>query len=366
MNEIAITLGSVAILLVLWDAFETIVVPKTVQRRLRVSTIYSNLIWKLWHSLIDRMREGGFRQALLVSFGPSALIFLFAVWAGVLVMAFGAVHWGIGALGESAPLGDYLYYSGVTFFTLGFGDLTPLTPSDKFVAVLEAGTGFGFLAVVIAFIPILYQAFQRRERLIVLMDSRAGSEPTAGELIRRHVEAGALPALTSFLKEAENWAAEQLENYLSYPILAYYRSQHDNQSWLKTSTAIMDACALLLSGTPDIELWQRELRFQARSTFAMLRHVIVDLAYVLGDPPADYAPGRMGTLDREQLGELMAKIGGDQDLCVEKLDSMRGQYEPYLVGLARDLHFTLPAWVALPGAEDNWQLSAWDGDGHFS
>lgn len=358
-------LGAVAVLLVLWDAFETIVVPKTVQRRLRVSTVYSRLIWRAWHALIDRLPEGGLRQALLASFGPIALIFLFAVWAGVLVVAFAFVHFGVSALGDASSLADYLYYSGVTFFTLGYGDLTAVDATGRLLAVVEAGTGFGFLAVVIAYIPILYQAFQRRERLIVLLDARAGSEPTAGELIRRYVEAGTLRSLTSFLREAESWAAEQLETYLSYPILAYYRSQHDTQSWLKSSTALLDACALILSGVPDKEDWQRELRFQAQATFAMLRHVVVDLAYVLDDPPAEYPPSRIGTQDAEQMQAIMRAAGGDVQPCFDRLTEYRAQYEPYLVGLARDLHFTLPAWVAEPDAEDNWQVSAWAGDGHF-
>ena len=138
--------------------------------------------------------------------------------------------------------------SGTTFFTLGYGDLVPTGTWGRALSVAEAGIGFGFLAVMISYLPVLYQAFSRREVTISMLDARAGSPPTAGEFLRRIGEAPC-PAARRFvgrtlLTDWERWAAEVLESHLSYPVLSYYRSQHDNQSWLATLTMILDTSSL--------------------------------------------------------------------------------------------------------------------------
>src|SRR5205814_10455212 len=127
---------------------------------------------------------------------------------------------------------DALYLSGTTFTTLGYGDVTPRTPAARTLSVAEAATGFGFFAVVIGYLPVLYQAFSRREAFIARFDARAGSPPAAGRLLLRTPPTpDGAGCLADFLAEAEQWAAEVLEGHLSFPVLGYYRCQHDNQSW---------------------------------------------------------------------------------------------------------------------------------------
>jgi hypothetical protein len=362
----AIIYGVATILAILWDTFETVVVPKTVQRRMRLSSLYYNLFWNFWHWLVDRVSEGGLRQSMLVSFGPISILFLFFGWASFLVLGFGMIHWGLGDLGGETSLGSSLYFSGVTFFTLGYGDLTPVTSAGRTVAVLQVAAGYGFLAVVIAFVPTYYQAFSRRERFIVMLDSRAGSNPSAGEILRRHAEAGALGSLREWLRDAEIWCADQLENYLSYPILAFYRSQHDDQSWLAAMTAVLDTSAVLIAASECDAPWAKELRFQAEATYAMGRHVIVDLAYPLDEPPAEHPPSRMDPQTERTLCEILERAWEKPDArFFERLAELRMRYEPYLVGIARDLHFVLPPWTAIEGAEDHWQHTAWDSKDHF-
>src|SRR5262249_14902963 len=155
-----------------------------------------------------------------------------------------------------------LYFSGVTFFTLGYGDLTPIGPLGKFLAVLETGLGFGFLAMLISYHPVLTQAFSKREIVISLLDARGGSPPTAAQILIRSHNANSSAALKSDLAAWETWCAELLESCLSFPMLGYYRSQHDNQSWLAALTAILDTCAL------EICRGCGENHHQARLTFA--------------------------------------------------------------------------------------------------
>ena len=165
--------------------------------------------------------------------------------------------------------------SGTTFFTLGLGDVTPATTAGRVLAVTEGGLGFGFLGVVIGYLPVLYQSFSRREAGISLMDARAGSPPTPSEMLRRHAEAGVMESLVEQLHVWEEWAADMMESTLSYPVLAFYRSQHDRESWLSSLITILDTCALIevcLDSTgPNEAPWHKPLRWQAHLTFAMAR-----------------------------------------------------------------------------------------------
>src|SRR5262249_59014024 len=127
---------------------------------------------------------------------------------------------------------------------VALGVATPGAGLVGALVVTEAGLGLGFLAAIIGYLPFIYGSFSKREVDISLLDSRAGPPPTAGELLRRHSYDGGRDALHQLLKDWELWSAELMESHLSYPVLAFFRSQHDNQSWIASLTAILDACAL--------------------------------------------------------------------------------------------------------------------------
>ncbi|OLD24865.1 MAG: metal transporter, partial [Acidobacteria bacterium 13_1_40CM_3_55_6] len=267
-------IGLFLIVVVLWDVFETIVLPRRVTRRFRLTRYFYRSIWQPWSVLARMVRKSKRRETLLSIFGPLSLLMLLIIWAATLVFAFTLIHWAIGSQinSGSATAGFLtdLYYSGTTFSTLGLGDLTPITSAARVITVLEASMGLGLLALVIGYFPVLYQAFSRREANISLLDARAGTPPTAVELLRRHQEADSLPALDELLRDWERWAADLMESHLSYPVLCFFRSQHDNQSWLAALNTVLDACTLVMVGIDGIPKWQAQL------TFKMARHAIVD------------------------------------------------------------------------------------------
>ena len=351
--------GGVLVIATLWDAFETIVLPRRVTRRFRWTRLVFRATWVPW-TLIARHIPRRWREGMLGAFGPLSLILLLGSWAFGLVFGFALLHFGSGshlnAPFQAHGLDTDLYLSGTTLFTLGPGDVIPTTPFARFLLVLESGTGLGFFAIIIGYFPVVYQAFSRREAAISLLDARAGSPPSAAELLRRQAITGRSEDLTELFKEWETWSAELMESHLSYPVLAYYRSQHSNQSWLAALASLLDASALIIA------CGQGACRKQAELTFAMTRHLLVDLAQVLGRPPLPRAEDRLpaGSFTEMEAMLLHAGVGlhFDRD-AVRELHRLRSLYEPYLQALSRYLLFPLPGW--LPSRKsDNWQTTAWN------
>jgi hypothetical protein len=357
--------GSFLLVTVLWDAFETIILPRRVSGRFRLTKFFYRMSWRPWRdgaALLPRRP----REAFLSFYGPLSLLLLLALWGAGIVFAFGMLQWAAGSAlrgeGASPGFGSDLYLSGTTFFTLGMGDITPVTPLAKTMTVMEAGTGFAFLAVVIGYFPVIYQSFSRREQAISLLDARAGSPPTGGELLWRYRWDLQGHAVGALLADWERWAADVLESHLSYPALAYFRSQHYNQSWLGALTAILDACSLVMVAL-DGEVVQ-----QARLTFAMARHAVVDLAQVFntrprpGEPPERMADGEVAALVA-RLSKAGARLreGAVAPDVADRLGELRSLYEPYVAALAGYLAVTLPPWVRTTDRPDNWQTSAWEG-----
>jgi hypothetical protein len=352
--------GAALILIVLGDAFETIILPRRVTRRVSFARIYYQFTWMSWARMIRRLFAGR-RQATYLSFyGPLSLIVLLMLWATGLIIGFGLVHWGSGSIIKSpygtVSFGAYLYLSGTTFFTLGIGDVVPVTTFGRGLVAFEAGMGFGFLALVIGYLPVLNQSFSRREVNISLLDARAGSPPTAGELLRRHSHDRGMEELRQLFHEWERWSAELLESHLSYPVLAYYRSQHDNLSWLEALTAILDASAFV---TVAVE---GPCERQAQLTFAITRHAIVDLAQIFSCKPRKPRQDRLPPDKLEALRSALSTAGlklREGRAVEQKLSELRRMYEPYAYSLSQHMHIPMPPWVMESPRADDWQTSAW-------
>jgi voltage-gated potassium channel Kch len=360
MAILSVAVGVVLILIVLGDAFETIILPRRVTRRVSFARIYYRFTWMSWARMI-RWRFAGKRQANYLSFyGPLSLIVLLMLWATGLVIGFGLVHWGSGSIIRSPEgtisFGTYLYLSGTTFFTLGIGDVVPVTTFGRALVAFEAGMGFGFLALVIGYLPVLNQSFSRREVNISLLDARAGSPPTAGELLRRHSHDRGMEELRQLFHEWERWSAELLESHLSYPVLAYYRSQHDNLSWLEALTAILDASAFVIVAV------EGPCERQAQLTFAITRHAIVDLAQIFSCRPRKPRQDRLPPEKLEALRSALSAAGmklREGRAVEQRLSELRRMYEPYAYSLSQHMHIPMPPWVIESPRADDWQTSAW-------
>lgn len=351
--------GLLIVLIVLWDAFEVIILPRRVTRRLRLARLLIITTWKLYSQWVRRIPNRGRRVQFLGYYGPLTVLMLFVMWAAGLILGFALLQLAFGSqlVATAGGLGfrGILYMSGTTFFTLGLGDVVPRSDAARILTVIEAGIGFGFLASVISYLPVLYGTFSRREARISMLDAWAGSPPAAGELLRRLGRDGE-GLLGPFLQEWERWSAELLESLISYPILGYFRSQHDNQSWVAALTMILDACAILMSSVEEAPK-----RIPAL-TFAMARHAVVDLCQILNAAPEWPDPDRLPPADRARLWvQLRAEGIGVRDdaASAAQFRELREMYEPYVNALSRRLHMPLPTWLGADGVLDNWQRTAW-------
>jgi hypothetical protein len=360
MRLLAVIFGIALIVLVIQDAFETIVLPRRVTRRIRMAVLFYRVARTVGTSLAHLMRSSARRDSFLGYMGPLSLLALLLFWAVLFVLGFGLLMWGLAlplnAPGQSISFLSYLYLSGTTFFTLGLGDVTPLSGVGRFLVVSEVAFGFIFLALVISYVPVIYQAFSRRELRISLLDARAGSPPTAVELLRRNDAGMHTEELRTLLHEWEVWCADILESHLSYPVLAYYRSQHEQQSWVEAVTVILDTCALLLTCVEEAPLPA------ARFTFAAARHVVVDLAQVLNAPPRA-GVNRLSSAEWIRVRDLLEAAGirvRESTTSELPLAELRATYEPFVNSLAERIQVTLPPWLPPKDALDDWQTSAWD------
>ena len=357
MAQIGIAVVSAALIgTVLWDAFETIILPRSIVRRFRVARAWIRGMWLPWRLIAGRVRPAR-RERFLAIFGPIALLGLIALWAICLIIGFAGLHWAAGSrlepIGTTPRFSDDFYMSGTTFTTLGLGDLHPVGRVARLLTVVEAATGFAFFAIVVAYLPVLYQSFSRREAQLTVLDAWAGSPPAAAEVLRRLAARSELPLLGGFLKDWEFWCSDVLESHISYPTVGFFRSQHQKQSWVSALACLLDLSALIEVGIDGIPSWQ------AHVTFAIARHTAVDLAQVFRVPIAE-GEDRLRDAEFDRMRDQLAVVGVrlvDTPASRERLRVLRRSYEPYLFGLSRMLLMPLPPWWNERPPKDNWQTS---------
>ncbi|HXJ63724.1 MAG TPA: ion channel [Actinomycetota bacterium] len=248
---IALPAGILLVVFTLLDVFSTIVVPRSSSRRFRLTRVLFTSFWRPWRWFGLRAKTRESRERILAVAAPGFLFVLLAVWAFLVMVGYALILWspafvnGVHGQGDGSFL-TCLYLSGTSLFTIGFGDVVA-TGATRAIVIAEGATGLGLVAVVIAYLPVLYASFNRREVGIMLLDARAGSPPSGPELLRHAAAAHDKAGLSGLFADWERWAADILETHLSYPLLAFFRSPHDNTSWVTALGSVLDAATLILS-----------------------------------------------------------------------------------------------------------------------
>ena len=351
MPYLATLVGLVLVTLTLLDAFEVVLLPRPVRRRWRINRMFFEAAWAAWSWIARRLPPGRRREDFAGVFGPLSMVALFSAWAILLMFGFGLLHWSLQQLlGGDPPmtLAQAMGVSGDAFFTLGYGDVVPHHASGRLLVIFEAGTGFGFIALTISYLPVLYQHFSRRDYQLVELAARAGTPPTVAGLLAWHAAVDDPAAFLAWLRDWELWACDLVESHAAYPMLAFYRSQHEGHSWLAALAVLLDVCALGIAGD------EAGGPPQAAATFAAARRALRVVAGSLGVavPSASVvAEGAPDAADVAHLTPVLRALwpgrGADAGTA-ERLGRLRRTCRPHLRALAAYLLLDLPEWGDAP------------------
>jgi hypothetical protein len=352
-------LGGALVLLMAMEIFVAFLLPRRVKRDPRIVRSVFNYTWRPWRRLA-RMLPQQAADTMLGVYGPLGLLLNLVLWVAGLMLGYACLQWAGGshlAVGHRVNFGNDLYFSAATMTTDGPASLAPQSTFARAIQVIDAGSGLAVLAIVIGYLPSLYQAFSRREATVSQLDARAGSPPSAGRLVIRSTQRDGWPALNRYLSSWETWVAELMETHLAYPVLAYFRSQHVNQNWLSAICTLLDTCAFTIAAAPEGTV------DAARFTYAIARHAVVDLSYSFHVEPLEPAVDRLPLEDLEemlsQLHEVGVEPGADLETIKVRLQRMRASYEPYINALGERLDLGLPRWLAPEATTDNWRTTQW-------
>ncbi|HLW94797.1 MAG TPA: hypothetical protein VKS25_05415 [Solirubrobacteraceae bacterium] len=352
--------GGVIVALMLLEIFLAFLLPRRVKRDPLLARRVAIYLFRPWRAVARALPEHT-GDTLLGMYGPFGLLLDLALWVALLMFGYACMQWADGshlaAGGRGVEFGRDIYYSAATLVASSPGGLSSHTALARALQVLEAATGLAVLTIVISYLPSLYQAFSRRETTVSQLDARAGSPPSAGRLVVRAATRAGWAGVNDYLRGWEEWSAELMETHLSYPTLAYFRSQHVNQNWLAALCTILDASALAVAAAPQGSVEE------ARFTFAISRHAIADLAYTFRVHPTAEPAERLPPADFEALLEELrhsgVELGGTPEVISERLGRFRKLYEPYAQVLSERLELKLPPWLAPESATDNWRTVAW-------
>lgn len=341
-NALEIAAGVILLLFVFVDLFQTVILPRPAVRKFGLVRRLLRLMWYAWRWIGGRMESQSLREGWLATFGPIAVLTMFAVWAVVLMLGYALVIDGVRQ--EMHPplnnFGTSLYFSATTIVPLSYGDYVPEGIPARIITVAESVSGVLIAALVITLLFSLYESFQRREELVVQLDAFAGAPPSGTQILETAAERGMHEQLVRTFEEWRGWSAAVLESHLAYPTLFWFRSSHDNEAWLNSFGAVMDASVLVISTVDD------DSEGPARLLYTVGTHLVEDLSFFF-----NYHRGESPIVEREEFeqarGRLRAagyKCHGEVDAW-KKFSHLRSNYAEQLNQLARLLSIVPAQWI---------------------
>ncbi|TMD22057.1 MAG: two pore domain potassium channel family protein, partial [Chloroflexi bacterium] len=277
LRWLEVVTGIAMILITFYDLFKSVVLPRPAINKFVLIRRAFFMLWNFWLWANERQAPSR-REGWLATFGPIAVLFMFATWGMILMVGYAFIIDGLRDEVRPVP-GDFwdsLYFSATTLVPLSYGDLVPDGLGARLTAVFESATGVGIAALVITLLFSLYEAFQRREELVVTLDAIAGAPPSGVQILETVAERQMPGKLEETFDEWRAWMAAVLESHLAYPVLFYFRSSHDNEAWLNSFGAVMDAVALVLSAVDGPS------QGSAKLTLTIGNHLVEDMVWYFG------------------------------------------------------------------------------------
>jgi hypothetical protein len=344
-NVISVVAGLAIVLLTMNDVFQSVIVPRAVGRRYRMSNYAWRWAWQLWPKLVWRLaaENDDLREDLLAYFAPGMLVLLTLIWVCSLVLGFGAIMWGLrgGLVPPIHSFGTAMYFSGTALTTIGFGDVAGRTAGTRFFSIVAGATGLGLFAVLTTYLFALIGAFQARETFVVMLGARTGTPPSGVDLLAVAGYSQTTAQLDQVFFEGQRWTAQLMESHLAYPVLTYFRSSHDYQSWVGTLGTLLDAATLMITTVDGPHSGA------ARIYFNLGRHATHDLAKYMHVALESGSSG-LERAEFEAACERLHDAGfavRDRDVAWERFETMRADYAPQLIALARFFEIPPLQWI---------------------
>ncbi|MDQ1710898.1 MAG: hypothetical protein QOE45_348 [Frankiaceae bacterium] len=280
MNVAAFVAGFVIVVGTWASVLRTLVIPRGLSSRLTAAV--STVIRVAFNFVAARFDAYETKDAILVGQGPTILLALLVAWVGLFLIGFGLMFEAANGAGFYAAMRE----SASWVYTLG-SDLT-VRPMSTVVGFFAAATGLVVVALQVGYLPTLYGAFNRRETLVTLLQSRAGEPAWGPEILARHHIVATLDKLPAFYADWERWAADVSESHSNYPVLITFRSPHPARSWVVGLLAVLDSAALHLALNPSAR--GSEARLCLRMGFTCMRDICRALGIAYDpDPRPDTA-----------------------------------------------------------------------------
>jgi hypothetical protein len=334
-------LGAALVALTLLDIFQTVLVPRPTGRRWRPSAFLSRWFWLSWGRLSERFVRFESREDFLGAFGPFMLVALLVFWIATLIVGYGLMFYALRDQIRPVPgFGDAIYFAGTSLLTVGYGDITPAGAAARVLSIFAGASGLGAFAIITAFLFAIFGAYQQRESFVVMFSNRAGLPPSGVHLLETFAELDNIDGLVATLRESQNWIAQVLETHLAYPILVYFRSTHDEISWIAAIGTILDASTLAIT-TLDIHK-----RGEATIVNRLGRHFVDDFArYFRLDE------GSMVGIDRSEFDRAYERLERaeiplrEREQAWKDFGEIRSTYASQLNVLARYWRIPPAQWI---------------------
>ena len=334
--------GAFLIWSALRDVFQSVIVPRAVDRRFRLSFYLNRMLWKLWPAMGWHIKNDDRREDFLATFAPFALVATLFTWVLVLVVGYGLLFFALHDQLRPQPvnLWQALYFAGTTMLTIGFGDYVGNTGLSRALSLAAGASGLSVVAVVTAYLFAVFGSFQRREVFVTFLGSRSGSPPSGMGLLTVHAFNEILNDLPALFVQGQQWTAEVMESHLAYPILAFFRSSHDYESWPGALGTLLDAATLLLTTTDD------GAHGQARIMYWTGRHLVHDFVNYFGLTLREGAGIERFEFEqaRLRLVELGFKLR-EEEASWKSFSEMRSAYAPGLAAIAHFWNIPPLQWI---------------------
>jgi hypothetical protein len=343
IDGVDIGAGAVLLVVTLYDVFQSVVLPRPAVGRVRLSTTFINVCWRGWRRIAERPRKLQVREAALAAFAPMMIVALLVLWAFFLVLGYALVFSGLhdGLNPQPDSFGTTLYFSAGRMLAFPVDGIEATGIAARTLTALEAASGFGLFALVISLLFSLFSSFQRRETAVVALDALAGAPPAGVQLLERCAADDMPDQLTTTFDEWRLWTVDVLESHLSYPLLFYFRSSHDNEAWANSFGAVMDAATLVLSTVEDVPIGHARLMYKVGG------HLVADMRSYFKYAERDDVPG-VEREEWEQACERLRRAGyrlREAQAAWEEFSRLRSSYATWLNETTKYLGVPPAPWI---------------------